>query len=392
MPAISVIVPVYNVERYLAACLDSIRAQTLDDFEVICVNDGSPDRSGEILELYAALDSRFRVLTIENQGVSHARNTGIDAALGTYLCFVDSDDLLEPEALATVVDAFEKNGGDVIKYSAEAFPASFSNYWIDSTLSVGEGVFRGYSSEVIFDEHSRPFPWNGAYRTSFIKERGIRFPEDLSLGEDQVFSFATLCRSRATQLIPKQLYRYRLSRKDSLTALASGNELERLLTHQGVVRAIVSDWKSVGLMQGESASRMLDFICIFLLFDIFELKDEKDRDVLLSALRDFLRDQMTEAELTEWPSGEGVRDVLLQVYGYDGHPEDFGLHAAQELTRAIYGRKAALRRRAGDFVRRLMPTFSRRSLPKGDEPVDEGEDVDDVLRRLRKELSEQTRG
>lgn len=391
MPTMSVIVPVYNVERYLAACLDSILSQTYSDLEVICVNDGSPDRSAEILELYAQLDERVRVISIENHGVSHARNVGMEAARGTYLCFVDSDDLLMPEACETVVRAFEENGDDVVKFSAVAFPPQNSNYWIDSTLCVGEGLFEGYSSPLIFEEHSRPFPWNGAYRTSFVRDRGLRFPEGLSLGEDQVFSFATLCRSRMTQLIPEQLYRYRLSRKDSLTAIASGDMVQKLATHQEVVRAIMDDWHSAGLMQGESASRMLDFVCIFLLFDIFELEDETGRDQLLSSLSALLRDQMGRDDLLRWASGPGVRDILLRVYDYDGDSVPFGKRGVYELTRAIYGRKAVLRRRVRDLRSALLPERKRPRVAEADEDVedvDDGEDVDVVLARLRRRISD----
>lgn len=391
MPVISVIVPVYNVDRYLSQCIDSILNQTLRDIEVICINDGSPDRSGEILDAYARLDDRVRVIAIKNQGVSHARNVGIDAARGTYLCFVDSDDLLMPRTLNIVVKAFEKNDVDVIKYSAKAFPASHSTYWINSTLSVGEGIYRGYSSRLIFDEHTRPFPWNGAYRTSFIKQNDIRFPENLSLGEDQVFSFATLGRSRATQLIPDQLYYYRLSREDSLTALASGDKMRRLSTHQRVVNAILDDWRTQGHMEGESASRILDFICIFLLFDIFEFRDLRGRDTLLSSLSGLLHAQMGRDELCRWASSEGVRRWLLSVYDYEDDPGAFGQGAVYGLTRAIYGRKAALLRRMRD-IRNVFPSVSH---PHNDirleiDADDDGEDVDAVLSRLHCMMTKQS--
>ena len=94
MPCISVIVPVYNVEEYLCVCLSSIRKQSLRDIEIICVNDGATDASGELLDLFAAVDERIRIVEKENGGLSSARNAGIEAARGDYLMFVDSDDLL----------------------------------------------------------------------------------------------------------------------------------------------------------------------------------------------------------------------------------------------------------------------------------------------------------
>ena len=99
MPQISVVVPVYNVEKYLRECLDSLANQTFEDFEVICVNDGSDDSSLSILEEYASEDERFKIVSQENKGLSGARNTGMNYIKGRYLLFLDSDDWLELNAL-----------------------------------------------------------------------------------------------------------------------------------------------------------------------------------------------------------------------------------------------------------------------------------------------------
>ena len=106
---ISVIVPVYNVEKYLARCMDSILAQTYEDLEVILVNDGSQDGSGAICDGYAARDSRVRVIHKENGGLSSARNAGIDGAEGEYITFVDSDDWIEPQSYAWMMDAMRRH-------------------------------------------------------------------------------------------------------------------------------------------------------------------------------------------------------------------------------------------------------------------------------------------
>ena len=103
-PEVSVIVPVYNVEAYLAQCIDSILAQDYRNFELILVNDGSTDNSGAICERYAAQDRRIRVITQENSGPSTARNTGIKAACGKYIVFVDADDWADADYLSILVD------------------------------------------------------------------------------------------------------------------------------------------------------------------------------------------------------------------------------------------------------------------------------------------------
>ncbi|MBQ9861711.1 MAG: glycosyltransferase [Clostridia bacterium] len=97
-PTISVIVPVYNVERYLPRCIDSILSQTFTDFQLILIDDGSPDACGRICDEYAARDPRIGVIHQENAGVGSARNAGLDAAVGKYIYFIDPDDSLEPNA------------------------------------------------------------------------------------------------------------------------------------------------------------------------------------------------------------------------------------------------------------------------------------------------------
>ena len=103
-PKVSIIVPVYNTEKYLRRCLDSIAAQTFTDWECICVDDGSPDAGGAMLDAYARRDARFRVIHQENGGVSRARNAGLDAARGEWIAFVDSDDWVEKLYITDVED------------------------------------------------------------------------------------------------------------------------------------------------------------------------------------------------------------------------------------------------------------------------------------------------
>ena len=111
---ISVIIPVYNSEKYLSACLDSILNQTFSDFEIICVNDGSRDNSGVILERYIKKDDRVRVFTISNHGQAYARNLGILNSKGEYICFVDSDDIIERTYLEKLYASMEKDDSDLV--------------------------------------------------------------------------------------------------------------------------------------------------------------------------------------------------------------------------------------------------------------------------------------
>ena len=111
---VSIIVPIYNVERYLEACIESILSQTYENFELILVDDGSPDQCGIMCDKYAVQDSRIKVIHKENQGLGMARNTGLDYATGEFVCFVDSDDWIEPNAVECWIEAQKKYNADIV--------------------------------------------------------------------------------------------------------------------------------------------------------------------------------------------------------------------------------------------------------------------------------------
>ena len=114
---ISVIIPVYNVEKFLAECVDSVLAQTYTDWEAILVDDGATDASGAMCDAYAAKDPRIRVIHRENGGLSAARNTGLKAARGEYVYFLDSDDYIEPDTLALLLETAEREQADVVFFA-----------------------------------------------------------------------------------------------------------------------------------------------------------------------------------------------------------------------------------------------------------------------------------
>lgn len=117
MPAISIIIPVYNVEKYLRRCLDSVLNQTFNDWQAICVNDGSPDNSAEILAEYAARDSRFVVVTKENGGLSDARNAGMPFATGEYIMYLDSDDFIHPQTMEIAWHMVKRDNSDIVSFT-----------------------------------------------------------------------------------------------------------------------------------------------------------------------------------------------------------------------------------------------------------------------------------
>lgn len=119
MPQISVVIPVYNAEKYLSACLDSVLNQTFTDYEIICINDGSPDNCASILEEYANRYAKIKVITQQNKGVSITRNIGISKATGKYIYFVDSDDIIHPQLLETAFYYAEHFNTDIVSFNLE---------------------------------------------------------------------------------------------------------------------------------------------------------------------------------------------------------------------------------------------------------------------------------
>lgn len=296
MPKISIIVPVFRVEKFLPVCLDSLRAQTLKDIEIVCVNDGSPDRSQMILEQYAALDDRIVIVSKENGGLSSARNAGIRVASGDYVCFVDSDDLLERNACEVIVSAFKTNKCDVVTYGATAFPAHRSNAWVDNRLSPRDAVYVGCSPSILFDESSHPFAWRTALRREFLIENGLFFDEGLRFGEDELWHFSVYPRSEKTVLIADKLYRYRVERRGSLMATRAADPVLKAYDHLRIVEKICADWHSLGLIDSHY-NELLDYIAGFVLLDLFRTPSE-GRMALLRFARSILEAYFTKSELS----------------------------------------------------------------------------------------------
>ena len=302
MPKISVVIPVYNVEDCLAWCLDSLKAQTLEDFEAICVNDGSPDGSRAILSAYARDDARFVIVDKTNGGLSSARNAGMQAATSPYTCFLDADDRFVPSALARMVEVLDESGADVLTFGANAYPLDASTPWLDDVLSPRDATYEGFSTDLLFKESSRPFVWRTACRTDFLRAHGLRFDESLLYGEDQAFHFAIYSRSRKTALISDKLYDYRVSRMGSLMDGARDDQAHMLRAHVEIVRSIFEDWSSIGLDAGgvvrpvsectaslleSNVGPMLAWVTDFVLYDSLCL-DNTDWNDIAAALWDVI--------------------------------------------------------------------------------------------------------
>lgn len=183
---VSVIVPIYNVEKYIGKCVDSIRNQDYPNIEIILVDDGSPDKSPQIIDEMASNDDRIKVIHEKNDGVSSARNRGIAAATGEYIMFVDGDDWVDDDYVSYFVDLIEKHGCDI--------GMDKNNYMVEKTMSADKSyrVSAEKAIEWIYLGTLFVAVWNKIYKTSLLRESGVLFNEEIWYGEGMLFNIECL--------------------------------------------------------------------------------------------------------------------------------------------------------------------------------------------------------
>ena len=208
-PLISVIVPVYKVEKYLPACLDSLLAQTYRNFELIVVNDGSPDSCWQIMQRYAAQDARVRIFNKENGGVSSARNFGLDVAMGEYIGFVDSDDFVLPQYLEWLYDALCSCGTRMAMCRYRSIRENESLWTVTECPA---------PQRITAENYSWMREWSGGHCWRMLTHRellrDIRFDPALLYGEDTLFFVMEFLEAGSLAFLNCPLYAY-LERPDS---------------------------------------------------------------------------------------------------------------------------------------------------------------------------------
>lgn len=222
VPKISLIVPVYNVERYLKRCLDSLCGQTEYDVEIICIDDGSTDGSPAILADYAARDARVRATRHErNRGLSAARNTGLSLAQAPYLMFCDADDCYAPDMCERMRAAIE---------SAEGvdFAACEAQLHSDAPISAADKKYYRLRHRGLLETDDKVLlstdvsVWNKIFRRKQVEMHGIRFPENLLFEDNTFFHSYALCSKRAVYLQGQKLYHYHRRQGSIMSAALSG--------------------------------------------------------------------------------------------------------------------------------------------------------------------------
>lgn len=215
MPRISVVVPVYNVEKYLNRCIDSVINQTYKDFELVLIDDGSVDNSGAICDQYSQKDNRIRVVHKENGGASLARNCGIDNAKGEFVMFVDSDDYIEPEMLETHI-ALMENDVDLTVTSLDIISNQETRkYCMPNKIYTTIQYFEDMGKKS-YPELCASSPCCKLFRKSILYKFGIVYKKDMSLGEDTFFNTEYLNHCKKVVASDRILYHYTKENDNSL--------------------------------------------------------------------------------------------------------------------------------------------------------------------------------
>lgn len=220
-PLLSVVIPVYDLESCLEECLDSLAAQSFQDFEVICIDDGSTDGSPAILKRYQQQDKRFKVFTQNNQGPALARNAGIEKAHGEFLMILDSDDLYLPSFFSTMIDRAQATGADVVvcrscEYDDRTHKKTPAQWTIRQQYIPSFDPFTVPDLKGCLFAAIMGWPWDKLYRTSYIQDHGFTFP-DMRNSEDMVFVYRTLMHAQRISVVDEVLIEHRMNREGSVS-------------------------------------------------------------------------------------------------------------------------------------------------------------------------------
>lgn len=261
MPKISVIIPIYNAQDSLARCLDSLLAQTLADFELLLINDGSQDDSAKICEDYAAHDGRIKVFHQENGGVSRARQKGLEQATGDYLIHVDADDWVSPQYLQLLYEEALRSGADIVL-------CDFEEIYLNKRVRNSAAPTSDQPEDLVYDLCTRLYGscWNKLVRRAIIEEHKIGFPEGINIREDLLFNLQIAIHSKRIVYVPQVLYYYDQTQEGSLTR---GNNtlqvVESYLFARNWFHAIQSVYSSPILERSHRSLLVSTLVCVLIL-------------------------------------------------------------------------------------------------------------------------------
>lgn len=246
---ISIVVPIYNVDRYIDRCVETLLHQTYENIEVILIDDGSTDSSGAICDNLAMNDFRIKVIHKPNSGVSSARNAGLDVAQGKYVAFVDPDDYVSATMIEEMLNGYRLSDSDLVCCKRQLFSDTEAPHRVYGSVSGTMSSLDAIKHFLLWDGEITSFVWDKLYKRELLQD--IRFSTELMVGEDSVFVFEYLRRCSAVHIVDSYLYYYYLradsaignsyseKRKDSLIAAKTVYEIA------GGISEISNDWAKI---------------------------------------------------------------------------------------------------------------------------------------------------
>lgn len=247
MPLISVVIPVYNADRYLEKCLDSVIRQTYSNLQIILVDDGSTDNSAQICRRYAEEDRRIQIICQKNQGVSAARNVGIERAEGCYIGFVDADDWIHPDMYRHLLEIMEKYDADISTveclktFGEDGCEQEKINIRVLEQEEFAKAFFKIGSQKILY------YIWNRLYKREILEKH--QFDERFAVGEDVVASYKAIIKADRIAVSNQKMYFYR--QMSGVTGLFNDKYFQ-----------LIDVWKKVGEITEERVKKYLPYVKI----------------------------------------------------------------------------------------------------------------------------------
>ena len=338
---VSLIIPIYNTEKYLRECLDSAIDQNMEELEIICVNDGSTDGSQKILDEYSAKDSRIHIIVQENQGLSCARNTGMRYAMGEYICFLDSDDMIKANAIAEMYKYASGKRLDILCYDAECIYENEllkkmeykDEYYIKQKSYGGPMTGKEMFCHMIEKDDFCDAAWLMFIRKEWIDSKNIYFVPRL-IHEDCIFTFQCYMEAHKMEHIKKDYIKYRIRENSIMTSKASyGSMKGRLFCYTKILEY---------LLNNDLSQREIEAIVKFEKFIMYNIKwvdyklDEEERSKATKAdeIEKLISASMEVGEARQY----GISDRIYQM-GFDEllkRSEQIVLYGAGKIGHKVY--------------------------------------------------------
>lgn len=324
---ISIIIPVYNTEKYLGRCINSVLASTYKNFEILLIDDGSKDRSLAICREYSDKDRRVRVFAQENQGVSAARNKGIEESRGEWIVFVDSDDFISSDFLAVIAENIDQ-GVDIILFDYCKYKRRLNaniedrfcnyissiNYCTEYRFSI---IQKMLCAKELTDNTNTSLlsPWAKVYKKSLILENGIRFPTDIKIGEDRLFNLEYYFKIRNYMHISRTVY-YVTWRADSLSHCYQVDLIDNYHIFHRKLRKIMIEQGIFETLQDAYYDTVLANMTEILIYGIFHPYSTRTRSERRRICRSVHEDEIVRQALeNSKKKGNLPRRILLFFFG-----------------------------------------------------------------------------